>query len=583
MTTARAGNGTKAKQKKITKRRPTKKPPKQIEDYLKIVERDKPFKCCKDQKQLAKIVRDAFATGDVYVDTKQYDAYEKIGLAMFPQLFPWQKFLCMCLLCTYRCSDGLPRWHQALVMMARGGGKDGTIAWFSLCLTSKNNPVKKYNVDICANNKDQSMRAVNDVVEFLNDPTYANANKASFYWTKERVVGLDNGGEIKGHTNNARGKDGLRSGCVILNEIHEYEDFKNVNVFLSGLGKRACPRTIYFTTNGDVREGLLDDEMRKSEDILNGDMEDDGYFPFICRIDKKEEAHDETCWYKANPSLYYLPSLLITTRTDYKKWKESPSTYSAFMSKRMNRPTMGTAQAVTEYENIKATNTPIPYDDIQRQRCIVGIDASSISDFTSVSAIFKRDGKIIVINHTWVCMQSKDLGAIKFKTEFPRLIDQGLLTLVDDVEISPRIIADYIQDLKQHYLVVEVCLDDFKFSTYAEELSKIGFGKTFKNLRMVRPSDIARAVPVIESAFVNNRFVWGDNAMLRWATNNTKVVAWRTKTTGLSDVGARVYAKIEPRSRKTDPFMSLVHAMTDEMKLVEQATVNRRLFKARVY
>lgn len=567
--------------KKPTKHKPTLKPPKDVETYLKMVENDKPQLACSDQHKLAELVRKAFAKGDIYVDTTQYNAYIKIGEAMFPKLFPWQKFLCCLLLCTYRCKDDRPRWKHGLVMLGRGAGKDGVIAWFSLCLTSKNNPIRYYDVDICANNETQSLRPVKDAVEFLKDPTYEAANKASFYWTSVSIKGLENGGLITGHTNNARGKDGLRSGCVILNEIHEYQDTANIDVFLTGLGKKKCPRYIYFTTNGNVREGVLDDELARAEDILNGDVKDGGFLPFICRIDSKEEAYDKKCWYKANPSLQYFPDLLDETEDDFNTWKQNPSQLPAFMAKRMNLPTLGSAHAVTEYDNIKATNVPIPWDSIQKKRCIVGIDTAKSSDFESVSAIFKVDGKIVVLNHTWVCLQSKDLPRVKFSSEFPHLIDMGLLTLVDDVEIPPFMIAEYINQLKEDYLVQSVCVDDFRYSIFSEALARIGFTKDFKNLKMVRPSDIAKTVPIIESAFLNQKFIWGDNPMLRWATNNTKVVPWRVKTTGNSDLGAQVYAKIEPKSRKTDPFMSLVHAMTEEMNLKEAKKVNPNLFKVR--
>ena len=251
------------------------------------------------------------------------------------------------------------------------------------------------------------------------------------------------------------------------------------------------------------------------------------------------------------------------------------------MAKRMNFPTMASAHEVTEYSHIKATNKPLP--DLSGMRCVVGIDTAKTSDFESVSAVFKKDGNIYVINHTWVCTQSRDLPRVKFKSEFPRLVEMGLLTLIGDVEIPPTCVTGFIQQLKEKYGVLMVCIDDFRYALFADELSKIGFKKEFKNLKMVRPSDIARIVPVVESYFLNDKFVWGDNPMLRWATNNTKVIPWRAKTTAGSDLGNQLYAKIEPKSRKTDPFMSLAHAMTAENMLKEAPPVDDNLFKVHVY
>jgi hypothetical protein len=71
--------------------------------------------------------------------------------------------------------------------------------------------------------------------------------------------------------------------------------------------------------------------------------------------------------------------------------------------------------------------------------------------------------------------------------------------------------------------------------------------------------------------------------MLRWATNNTKVVQWHPKSTGSNDLGNQLYAKIEPKSRKTDPFMSLVHAMTCEPELIEARKYDKKVFRVRTY
>lgn len=74
-----------------------------------------------------------------------------------------------------------------------------------------------------------------------------------------------------------------------------------------------------------------------------------------------------------------------------------------------------------------------------------------------------------------------------------------------------------------------------------------------------------QVVPVIDSCFVNEYFVWGDNRLLRSAVNNTKVI--KSGRTAGTDTGNRYYGKICSRSRKNDPWMAVVHAMTIESEL----------------
>ena len=44
-----------------------------------------------------------------------------------------------------------------------------------------------------------------------------------------------------------------------------------------------------------------------------------------------------------------------------------------------------------------------------------------------------------------------------------------------------------------------------------------------EQVRIIRPSDIMKIVPVIDSLFNNHQIVWGDNPLMRWFTNNTKL------------------------------------------------------------
>jgi len=109
-------------------------------------------------------------------------------------------------------------------------------------------------------------------------------------------------------------------------------------------------------------------------------------------------------------------------------------------------------------------------------------------------------------------------------------------------------------------------LDNYRYALLSESLKKVGFdAKDYKNVYLVRPSDIMKIVPVIESCFLKKYFVWGNNPLLRWATNNTKVVTSGAKQG--TNTGNRYYAKIEGKSRKTDPFMALVHSMAMEAEL----------------
>lgn len=550
---------------------------KEINDYIVDVKSGKEI-VSNYVKLLCKHVEECFANESIYVDKEQLNGYMKIGELMFTEIFAWEKFILALFLCTYT-KDKRPRWYWALLEIARGAGKDGFLAWVSLCLISKYNPIGKYDVDIFANNEEQALRPMQDVIEFLEKPGFFEKNKKSFHWNQEKVQGLFNKGRIRGHTNSPKGKDGLRSGAVFFNEVHQYETYDQIKVATTGLGKVPMPRRLSVTTNGEVREGVLDDYLKSAEAVLNGEESDNGHLYFICCLDSKDEVHDEKNWYKANPSLAHNESLLQETRDEYLEWKKDPYKNSSFMTKRMNLPERANEESVVDYQYIKDTNQELI--DLSKKPCVVGIDLSRTTDMASVSLLFRVKDKRYVINHNWICTHSSDWEEIKVKDQFPKWVDMGLLTIVDDIEINPQLIADYIQHQKSKYNILKVAIDDFRQSIMSRDLGFIGFSKDQKNLRLIRPSDIARTLPVIESVFINNNFAWGDNPVLRWCTNNTKVVSWRARTTSESELGNQIYAKIDAHARKTDAFMSLVAAMSCENDIPDQKKIDTSLFRAK--
>lgn len=531
-----------------------------------------PNRYCQPQWQWRYILEHIFKTETLIVHEERARKYFGLDKYLGFRAMEWEEFCLGCHLCVYK-TDGQPRWPTLFCMLGRGSGKDGCISLEALSLISPYNPVREYDVDICANNEDQSLRPVKDLVAAMKN----NKAKLSkwFKWKVESVEGLDRHSFVKGHTNNAKGKDGLRSGCVIFNEYHQYENTANINVFTTGLGKKPEPRRSIYTTNGNVVDGPLDDLLKDCQAILDGKREDRGLFPFICRLDSADEVDDPECWYKASPSLEYFPHLMTEIKNEYAEWKENPARLPDFMTKRMNWRVSIEEAPVTSWDNIASTDKPLEVQD--GWECICGIDFSKTTDWMAVNLHFKYGDKRYDINHAWICMQSPELHRIK--APYEEWARRGLVTLVYEPEISPEIATGYIQTMMQKYNIKLVACDYYRFTLLRSYLEKIGFSWDLKNIRLVRPSNIMRTYPIIDRCFANQWFYWGDQPCLRWATNNTKLVrAKKSKVAkdGENDIGNFIFGKIEPKSRKTDPFMALVHSMCYEYELSDMEILDNR-------
>lgn len=532
--------------------------PPEILTYIELVESGTP-RACPEQHALVALIRRIFDTEDLFVDTEQMRSY--MGLTKyFPygKLLPWEEFIEALWNCTYT-ADGLPRFDTVLCMVSRGAGKDGLIAFDGFCSISPYNPVSHYNVDICANNEDQATTPVKDIVEALENPKQERKLNKHYYHTKEVVQGRRNKGVVKGRTNNPKGRDGMRSGKIIFNEVHAYENYDNIKVFRTGQGKVPQPRAGYFTSNGDVSDGPLDDLLARGRRILFENEPDRGFLPFICCLGTREQVHDPANWYMANPSLAYFPHLLRETEKEYHDWLESPEQNADFLTKRMGLRAGFKEVSVTDYEKVRATNKPLP--DLSRWNCVVGIDYAELSDWASVNLHFRRGNDRFDINHAWICAQSKTLSRVK--APWRSWAERGQVTVVEDVSIHPKLLADYIREAGKKYNIKKMALDHFRWTLLSEALREIGWDAKDKDkVKLIRPSDIMQVEPLIQECFDRGYFHWGDYPPLRWGVNNTKRVR-SSKKTG-SDTGNYYYAKIEGKSRKTDTWMALVACMVIE-------------------
>ncbi|MBR5314284.1 MAG: terminase large subunit [Clostridia bacterium] len=534
----------------------------EIKNYIDLVENagKKGFKkVSKWQKKLIKFVKKVFENEDLIIKTDQLANYMKLEKYFDYDLFEWEKFVFTLHNCVFR-QDGLPRFPDLLVLVARGAGKNGYLAFEDFCLISPYNDIKEYDIDICATAEEQARTSFDDIYNVLENPANTKKLKKHFHWNKQVITGRKNRSKIKYRTNNAKSKDGLRSGKVDFDEVHAYETYDNIKVFTTALGKKPHPRRTYITTTGDVCDGVLDDLIEKARRILDGEQDDNGLLCFICMLDDPEEVHDEENWYKANPSLQYLPNLLEETRKEYREWLENRSSSSDFMTKRMNLRQGNKEVELTSWENILATKQEVE-PPRQGEFAVVGVDYTKINDFASAGILTKRDQKFIWKQKTWVCKNSADLPRIKYPLHEAEEI--GELEFVDAAEIDPDLITDWIEEQMGTYSIQMLALDDYRYSLMKKSFSRLGFSYENKNIKLVRPSDKIKVEPIIDSAFRNHNVVYGDSSIMRWYTNNTKKV--KSKKYGNYE-----YQKIEAKSRKTDGFFAFVAAMTQHEVIPEQ-------------
>lgn len=472
----------------------------------------------------------------------------------FPyKLLPWESFLFALHNCVYT-ADGDLRWPVLVIVVGRGAGKNGYLAFEDFALITPINGIPNYDIDIFATSEEQASATFFDIWHILEgDPTYFSRY---YEWTKEEIRNKKTGSRIRFHTSSARTKDGGRPGKVDFDEVHAYLNYELLNVAITGLGKKPHPRQTYITTMGKVRGGPLDRTVERAQKVLTGEIPDDGWLYFICRLDSDEEIMDPRKWGKANPSLYHpsYRSLLKQLHMEFALYKLDPNGNLDFAVKRMNRIMGDKEFEVTSWDNILAASRALPDKSVLQGRpAVAGLDYASTQDFVAAGILFLVDDDYVWLTHTWVCSQSSSLARIQFPLAEAEA--RGELTMVDLAEIPPEMPVQWIWEMAQEYELLMVGIDNYRHTLMRKALVAKGFIDDRKNgnVKLVYSPEQSKVAPVISSMFLNHRIVWGDSMMMRWYTNNAIRI--------LDKKGNITFGKIEPKSRKTDGFMALVAAI----------------------
>ena len=487
----------------------------------------------------------------------------------FPTVL-YQRFLAAFIFLYDKTTDDV-YYDEHFWVVGRGAGKNGTISSLGAFLISQLNGIPGYNGSIVANSEDQAKTSISEIYNVVKRNDVLSS---SFNANKSQIESKVTNSIVMYQTSNGKTKDGLRDGFDVFDEIHMYQDDSGVSVYESGLGKVPESRQFEIGSDGYVRDGYLDEKKDIALQVMGGQLPPDTMFAFWCKLDSEEEVDDETMWEKANPMLSkpltgYGKTLFRKIRKQYLKMQSQPSMREEFLTKRMDLPLKDPEKSVAPYEQIKATNEPIPLDQLEGREAIGSLDFASMRDFAACGLTFKLGGNVYFVSHQFARKQFVDkyYGYSASPADRPRNVapigeweDQGLLTILNTETIDPREVVNWFTEMREKYVIDKIVLDNFR----ADLLRKFFEDADFEVDVIKNPTAIdGLLAPRIEDGFAANKFVWGDNPLLRWNTQNVLVT--------VDARGNKKYGKKEERRRKTDGFKAFEYGQyrVDEIEDVD--------------
>lgn len=310
----------------------------------------------------------------------------------------WQHFIIGSLYGWVHKDTGLRRFKEGLVFVGRKNGKSTMVSGLANYGCSKDGE-KGADVYLLAN----SMKQAKVIFEECQKMIWSSHLFSKHFRVLRDAIHYDKTfSKIEPQASDSEKLDGLNAHLAIFDEIHEYKDYKLINVIKNSTGARKQPLVLYITTAGYQLDGPLVDYYSKASDVLEGVIEDERSFYFIAEVDEGDDIEDPKNWIKANPNI----GVTLDLDTLIEEWntrKHIPAERNDFITKRLNIFVKSDEQSFLDYEVIKRNDKTIDIEKLAGMPCIGGFDLSQTEDFTSACLEFWLDtGEIFVLSHSWI-------------------------------------------------------------------------------------------------------------------------------------------------------------------------------------
>lgn len=475
--------------------------------------------------------------------------------------------------------EGLRQITEALVMLARKNAKTTLAAGIELdmLVADGEGSPQIYNT---ANDLDQATLGFNAAYKMVRQSGDIAAH------VKKRTDQLYcdlNFGFIKPMASNATTLDGLDVHCGIIDEIHAMKDRSVYELVKQGTAARKQPLILQITTNGFVRNSIMDDQYSYASRWLDGTVEDDRFVPFIYELDDREEWTREECWIKANPGLGTIKSREYL-RNAVKKAKQDPSYKPTVMTKDFNIPENAAVAWLDYTEAINPTtyfgheNGKPRFKDLGFRYGVCGFDASDSVDLTSAQMLMMRpdDDTIYERSMYWipesVIEEYADNGDRKGRDGVPyqQWISRGLMRTVPGNKIDKRVLLEWLEELRDEddLYCYAIGFDPWHMTEdylVSDLESFVGSSRVFK----VRQGSktLSQPMKMLKAEYQANRIVDNHNPINEWCRMNVMVKADVNDNIQPVKKGMDRRNRIDGFAAELDAYVTLLNLM-DEYRAV---------------
>ncbi|MEE1440946.1 MAG: terminase TerL endonuclease subunit [Christensenellales bacterium] len=470
-------------------------------------------------------------------------------------LMPWQCFVECNLYGWVSKETGLRRFREGLIVVGTGNGKSTMLAGNATYGACKDGE-RGADIYLLANSKEQAGIVFNECYSQIKASRFLAPR---FRTLRDGVYYDAMSASIKHRSSDSHRLDGLNPHMAIFDEIHEYRDFKLINIIKRKIIKRTQPLVIYITTMGNVIDGPLAYFYDLFTDAMSGKLAEevaDRMFAFIAELDEHDDPEDDSTWIKANPSLGVLLKI-EDLRETWERDKHIPAQRADFICKQLNVTVNTDDMAFVQPEVLGRNDDTMEEEALLGRRCYGGFDLSSREDFTAAALEFPLDdGRVFVLLHSWVPRRKVELD--QEKIDYYGLAMKGYLTIVDGEYIQQEDVYSWFCEQAKKYEIVTIGYDPANATRLRQMLENKGFA-----CQIVRQGPLTLNDPMkdIKELLLGGRVVSNSDPMLRWYTDNVRISGERRHADKQNWMPSK-----RNKFRKIDGFMAWLDAHAINME-----------------
>lgn len=472
----------------------------------------------------------------------------------------WQKVIIQAIF-GFVDSKGIRKHQEVLVKIGRKNGKSTLAAAISLYMLigdKEGGP----EIDCVSTKKDAAKiiftEARNMVAQSPYLSKYVRKRKSDMYCAM-------NFGVFQPLSSDSNTLDGLNPSMVNNDEIHAWKDRNLYDVMKQAVTARRQPLIFNITTEGFVREGILDDLNDYAEDILNNVIRDDRFISFIYELDSEDEWVKEECWPKANPGLGTIkdPEQL---RANVERAKSDKSFRPSVLTKDFNLKNIQAIAWLT-WEELNNEET-FDMEDVRDTYAIGGCDLSATIDLTCATLIIAKRGepdKLYVLQHYFLPEERiKKLDETTSKeAPYRKWEKRGLMTICPGSMVNYSQVTEWFKQMRDEYdITMYKCGYDRALAGYWQEEMKAEFNESAMEKVAQGPFTWTQPMKELGARLADKELNYNNNPMLKWCLSNTSV-----KKTGTLDCIQPIKSR---KNRRIDGMVSLLNAYTIFVKYKDE-------------